>query len=224
MSANYVKATTPTTLEIDSHYFPVRILTAGEAFAALFRKSIRFDNGRHVVDAPFVAMDKDHESYNGDAWLAARDVFLSDTRGYPALRSGKGGWPIPTVIRVRDFVRERKGVVRRHKPSFKELLVKHNYTCGISGVRYGPEEYTPSQIREIFNMDHIVPRKHGGPDEDYNLILATREENSKKADQFPYRRADGTELRAILNVDFFPELQLHGVRFQEEWAPLLFKS
>lgn len=221
MKKRFVKANTRTTLAIDADYLPIRIITAREAFTALMRHNLRFFDGSRFISTPYVVLDKDLEQYDGQAWLEGRDVFIAED--YPLIRTGNHVYPVPTIMKVRNFHKKPSDLprIRNKKPSFGELLRKHDFTCALTGVRYDPSEHDPY---EVFNRDHIIPRSKGGPDTEENIVLAARVANEAKADTWPYRLDDGEELKAILQHEFFPKLNLKGVQYRSEWSPLLFTN
>lgn len=219
-NTNNVKASTLTTLELDYRNMPVRILTAGEAIAALFRLRVEFYNGQRTVFAPYAVLDNQRRHFDGETWLKQKDLFLAEN--YPRLRSGSGVWPVPTVLRVMSIYKAPKRKPKRKKPSLAYLCKRDDYTCAITLKRYPPDQYDPE---EVFNRDHVIPRALGGEDVEENMVLTTKEANTKKGCTFPYYDAKGRELKGKPGsagpLDY---LELHRATFRKEWEPFLFQA
>lgn len=216
-----------TTLQIDYKYMPVRVLSVAEVFAAIMRERIEFHNGSFVVTTPFSVLSCDftddgpaYSYFDGPGWLESRDALLANGQ-LPVIRTGQHAYPVPTILKVNTVFKEPENRRKLRKPSFQELLEKHDYTCALTGERYDPEEYDP---RDVFNQDHLFPRSKGGTNTEENLVLATKAANTKKNDSYPYHGPDGEEIKAIIRHDHFPQLNLRGVEYRSEWDPLLFRD
>jgi 5-methylcytosine-specific restriction endonuclease McrA len=224
---HYVKANTKTTLQIDYKYMPVRMLTAAEVFAAIMRERIEFHNGKFVVNTPFTVLSceftdegRSYNYYDGLSWLESRDVLLSRD-ALPVIRTGRHAYPVPTILKVNTIHKAPKNERKLKKPSFRELLRKHDYTCALTGRRFDPELYDPE---DVFNKDHIIPKSKGGTNTEENIVLSTIKANSDKGDKYPYFGPDGEEIKAIISHDHFPHLNLSGVDYRTEWDPFLFQD
>lgn len=217
---NYVKATTRTTLLLDYLYLPIEIVRARDTFTAMMRKKIHFFDGQKSSKVPFTVLDVEMNDYDGDSWIRERDRLLAKEI-YPVLRTGQHAYPVPTILKVNSVFKKPPEYRMLKKPSFQELLEKHNYTCGITGKRFDPKEFNPY---EVFNKDHVIPKSKGGTDTEENIILALKEANSKKDDMYPYLNHAGEELKAVIQNNFFPKLKLKGVKYRTEWGSLLFKD
>ena len=219
----FVKTTTRTTLEIDAHWFPVRILTAEQTICALMREREEFtDKYERVKVNSFCAMDTKLQPHDWASWYDNRAELVAEGK-YPLPQSSKHVIPVPTILRIKTSYQDPNlKKVSRAIPTLKDFLIAHDYTCAISGIRYDPAEFDPE---EVFNLDHIVPRHLGGPNDSSNLVLATKKENSKKGHKFPFYNVNGAEMKAKVAImtKAFPHLQLKGVQLRPEWNNLLFK-
>jgi 5-methylcytosine-specific restriction endonuclease McrA len=221
---HYVSANTRTTLEIDAHWFPIRILTADEAICSLMRERV-IDPIKRTVSHSFSALDVNLNPCDWNSWFDSRAELVATNR-YPLIRSAKHVIPVPTIILVKTHSQDPKlRLAPRGVPDIKEFLEAHDYTCAITGVRFDPKDFDP---REIFNLDHIVPQHLGGPTDISNLVLASKDANTKKGGTWPYTKQDGSgqEIKPLkkLLTKPFPHLNLRGVRLRPEWNGLLFKA
>lgn len=218
----YVKSDTKTTLEISSHWFPVRVMTAKETICSLMRERIEWVDGlNHNHVCVFHALDADLNNHNWSSWYENRSELIASGR-YPLLKTANRTIPVPTILRIMSY-HDNPSIhkVSRKVPSLQELLVEYDYTCMLTGVRYDPSEFDP---KEIFNKDHVLPKSKGGTNDDFNLVLATKEANTAKGDTYPYKRKDGKLLkgRPLKRRAIFPHLNLTNVNIRPEWEGILF--
>ena len=77
--------------------------------------------------------------------------------------------PLPSVIRLREYVRiKRKDIVL----SRRNILKRDNHTCQYCGLKSIP-----------MTIDHIIPRNKGGGDSWQNLVAACVSCNARKANK-----------------------------------------
>jgi 5-methylcytosine-specific restriction enzyme A len=70
--------------------------------------------------------------------------------------------------------RERSRWLRQLK---RRLLSETGGACFFCGVRFS--DLPPRSC----TLDHVIPRSRGGPDEEWNLVLACYRDNKRKADR-----------------------------------------
>lgn len=80
--------------------------------------------------------------------------------------------PLPTIVRMRNYVHVGHRPLRDREPSFAQIKLRDGRTCGYCGGRGD-------------TIDHIVPQSHGGGNTWDNLITACRPCNNRKADRTP---------------------------------------
>jgi 5-methylcytosine-specific restriction endonuclease McrA len=89
-------------------------------------------------------------------------------------RSVRASFQIPSVIRLKSYVRPRNtGAVRFCR---ENVYIRDNFTCQYCGLRH------PTKI---LTMDHVVPVSHNGPKNWTNVVTACRNCNQRKANRTP---------------------------------------
>lgn len=79
--------------------------------------------------------------------------------------------PIPSVVKLKDFVRYNSMDVLLSR---KNILQRDQHQCMYCGKRSGP-----------FTIDHVIPREQGGLDSWSNLVTACPHCNVKKSNRTP---------------------------------------
>lgn len=87
------------------------------------------------------------------------------------VRGQKRSFPRPSVIRLRYYVRVKRGDVPLTK---KNILRRDGYTCQYCGAR-----------GESMTVDHVIPRSQGGKDTWENLVCACFDCNRRKGERTP---------------------------------------
>ena len=124
-----------------------------------------------------------------------------------AVRTVAARFPVPSVVRLEQYIRAPR---RRVVLSKRNILRRDGQQCQYCGVRH-----------KAMTVDHIVPRRLGGPATWENLVCACAACNSKKGD----RRPDQVGLRLQRkpkrpnNVNFIRNFI--GVS-DSRWNPYLF--
>ncbi|MEO0796400.1 MAG: HNH endonuclease signature motif containing protein [Verrucomicrobiota bacterium] len=199
-----VTAKCQTTLLLDNLWMPIRVIQAGRVFYYLFRDRV-------------TSLDLDLNPYNRDQWLHAQADLVASA-SYPMISSARDKWAVPTIAIVNHpFKRDRRV---SKKVCLDELLELYDYTCQICLQQFNRSAFDP---REIFNRDHVLPRSKGGPDDDFNIVLACKQCNSQKGSEYPYYNANGEEIRAKLRTTF-SDLAIGSAGIRKEWRPFLFKE
>jgi len=65
--------------------------------------------------------------------------------------------------------------VRLKKGVYEKLLIEQDYKCFYCGA--------PETTKNRFEIDHIVPKKHGGKNSESNYVIACRLCNIQKSDK-----------------------------------------
>ncbi len=88
--------------------------------------------------------------------LAGKAEIVVNGRGY--LRSGSSEFEIPSVIKLSYMIKRPRPRISLSK---REILRRDNYTC----------QYCGRKSRHL-TIDHVVPRRLGGPHSWENLVAA----------------------------------------------------
>jgi len=125
------------------------------------------------------------------------------------VHSVNDSFPIPSILRLSNFVKIRRRSVPLTKPN---LMRRDNYTCQYCGARHVP-----------MTLDHVVPRTHGGKDSWDNLVCACERCNSRKGDRIPGEA--GIKLaRQPKKPHYFAFVLSSLGKPPAEWRPYLFIS
>jgi 5-methylcytosine-specific restriction endonuclease McrA len=101
-------------------------------------------------------------------FLGKADILHVDERE-TCLHVADGEVQAPSVVRLRYHVRRP---LPELKLSRRSIFARDNYTC----------QYCGMQTRDL-TIDHIVPKRHGGPMHWENLVACCRRCNTKKGDK-----------------------------------------
>jgi 5-methylcytosine-specific restriction endonuclease McrA len=120
-----------------------------------------------------LVLNASYEPLNITSWRRAV-VLLIKGKAEQVEHNGKviyAGFPLPTVIRLRHYVR----VPYKEVPlSRRNLLHRDGHACQYCG--HGGDSLT---------LDHVVPRSRGGQDSWENIVVACVRCNVKKANRTP---------------------------------------
>lgn len=84
------------------------------------------------------------------------------------VRTAHDEWPLPAVIRVRQYLRVKHRTVALTR---RNLILRDDGSCQYCGCRPSGRELT---------MDHVIPRSKGGPTTWQNVVLACSPCNRRK--------------------------------------------
>ena len=87
------------------------------------------------------------------------------------VRTVRDAFPIPSVVRLERYIRAPR---RRVVLSKRNILKRDNYQCQYCGL-----------VDRKMTIDHIVPKKHKGPETWENLVAACVTCNARKGDRPP---------------------------------------
>lgn len=137
--------------------------------------------------------------------LAGKAEIILNGRGY--VRTITSEYEIPSVIRLSYIVKRPRPRIALSK---REILRRDNYTC----------QYCGRKMRTL-TLDHVVPRRLGGPHTWENLVAACSTCNRRKGGQSPSEanmilRRTPYEPKPTAKYRFGSHLEQH-----EEWAQFI---
>jgi 5-methylcytosine-specific restriction endonuclease McrA len=210
-------------LVLNRSYLPVHVTSVRRAFSLVYQGIAR------VVDGEYRTFDFEQWSVlrvlngqpngydrrlNGHGHRAVRNV--DDPRydgphgdGSDWVGTSRGRLPAPRVILLTVFDR----VPRRHvRFSRVNVMTRDGFTCQYCGER---------PPRSQLNLDHVVPRAHGGRSSWENVVVSCLDCNRRKGGRTP-EQAGLRLLRAPARPRWTPlaTLPLAHVR-HDEWRPFL---
>jgi 5-methylcytosine-specific restriction endonuclease McrA len=182
---------TSAVLVLNRSYLPIHVTSARRAFSLVYQGLAR------VVDV-------EHRTLDFDEWVEVRVLHTDDGIG-----TSRGRIRLPRVIVLTLFDR----VPRRHvRFSRSNVLTRDGFTCQYCGVR---------PPRSDLNLDHVVPRSHGGRSTWENVVASCVDCNRRKGGRTPEQA--GLRLRcrpARPRWTPLAALPLASLR-HEEWRPFL---
>ncbi len=125
------------------------------------------------------------------------------------IRSIRNNYQLPSVIRLRYFVRIRRKEISLTK---KNIIKRDNRQCQYCGRKTG-----------TMTTDHIVPKALGGSDTWENLVCACLECNNRKGNQ-NLRTAGIKLLRKPKKPNYFTFVLNELENPSRKWRPFLFQS
>ena len=102
--------------------------------------------------------------------LSGKAEIMVNGRG--TIHSAVAAFEIPSVIKLSHMVRRPR---QRIALSKREILRRDDYTC----------QYCGRKMRTL-TLDHVVPRRYGGPHTWTNLVAACSPCNRRKGGKLPY--------------------------------------
>jgi 5-methylcytosine-specific restriction endonuclease McrA len=102
-------------------------------------------------------------------------VTVEELDGDRVLRSAHAEFPVPSVIRRRDYINVRR---RREAAGAKRLRIymRDKFRCQYCGEKKSASELT---------LDHILPRSRGGDNSPVNIVAACVACNNRKGSRTP---------------------------------------
>lgn len=85
------------------------------------------------------------------------------------LHSASGDYPAPSVVRLKAHIKRPRPRLRLSRRS---VFARDNYTCQYCGYR-----------GHDLTVDHVIPRRYGGPNTWDNLVCCCKKCNTKKGDK-----------------------------------------
>jgi 5-methylcytosine-specific restriction endonuclease McrA len=143
---------------------PVNIIGPQRAFSLLMQDHAQVI---HTGDGSFLLM-------NAATWFA-HSLEQPPAAHEACMRTVKLRIRIPKVLLLRAFDRLPKQEVKFNRDS---LFERDGYRCQYCGETF---------MAEQLNMDHVIPRHHGGRTSWENIVTSCLRCNSKKANRLPHQ-------------------------------------
>ncbi len=144
------------------------ILVLNKAWTPISIMPVKKAVSKVIADLALILDPENYTLYNFTEWMK-----IKVDENEEAIRTSKLRIKVPEVIVLSEFDK----VPRRDvKLTRRNLLIRDNFTCQYTGV--------PINI-ETATIDHIIPRSRGGKTSWDNLVMASSEINSRKADRTP---------------------------------------
>jgi 5-methylcytosine-specific restriction endonuclease McrA len=140
-------------------------------------------------------------------------VFVEEYEEGRVLRSPRAEFFVPSVIRLRRYVRVRR---RRQSAGMRRLriLVRDRFQCQYCGRAMAAHELT---------LDHITPRSQAGRSTPENLVAACKPCNTRKGSRTPEEaRMPLLTKQKALRVGLDTVMLCHYAESRPEWRKYLF--
>jgi 5-methylcytosine-specific restriction endonuclease McrA len=140
-------------------------------------------------------------------------VSVEEFDGDRVLRSARAEFPVPSVIRRRDYINVRR---RREQSGMKRsrIYMRDKFRCQYCGDKKPAGQLT---------LDHILPRSRGGDNSPVNVVTACVACNNRKADRTPAEaRMPLLTSQSALRVKLERVVLCHYAEARVEWRKYLF--
>ena len=140
-------------------------------------------------------------------------VFVEEWDGDRVLHSAHDEFPVPSVIRRREYINVRQ---RRERSGMKRLRIymRDKFRCQYCGEKKAVGELT---------LDHILPRSRGGDNAPVNIVTACLACNNRKANRTPAEaRMPLLTSQTALRVKLERVVLCHYAEARAEWRKYLF--
>jgi 5-methylcytosine-specific restriction endonuclease McrA len=140
-------------------------------------------------------------------------VTVEEWDGDRVLRSAHDEFPVPSVIRRREYINIRR---RREASGMKRLriYIRDKYRCQYCGEKKNPAALT---------LDHIFPRSRGGENTPVNIVTACLACNNRKGNRTPDEaRMPLLTTQSSLRVRLERVVLCHYAEARPEWRKYLY--
>ena len=140
-------------------------------------------------------------------------VTVEELDGDRVLRSAHAEFPVPSVIRRREYINVRK---RREASGAKRMRIymRDKFRCQYCGDKKAANEPT---------LDHILPRSRGGDNSPLNIVTACVMCNNRKGNRLPDEaRMPLLTSQTALRVKMERVVLCHYAEARAEWRKYLF--
>jgi 5-methylcytosine-specific restriction endonuclease McrA len=140
-------------------------------------------------------------------------VTVEEFDGDRVLRSAHAEFPVPSVIRRREYINVRR---RREAAGAKRLRIymRDKFRCQYCGEKRGATELT---------LDHILPRSRGGDNSPVNIVTACVDCNQRKGSRTPDEaRMPLLTSQTALRVKLERVVLCHYAEARADWRKYLF--
>lgn len=130
------------------------------------------------------------------------------------IKTQKGEYPVPSVIRLTYYLDIRK---RRAKSGAKRLRIyqRDKYRCSFCGKKI-------TDVSKL-TLDHIVPKSRGGSSTPDNLVTACKPCNNRKGDRTPQEAKMPLLVpESVLKIHLETISLRDTSEYQENWKKFLF--
>ena len=142
-----------------------------------------------------------------------KTVTVEELDGNRVLRSAHAEFPVPSVIRRREYINVRR---RREAAGAKRLRI---YMRDKSRCQYCGEKKSPGEL----TLDHILPRSRGGDNSPVNIVAACVACNNRKGNRTPNEaRMPLLTSQSALRVKLERVVLCHYAEARAEWRKYLF--
>ena len=140
-------------------------------------------------------------------------VSVEELDGDRVLRSAREEFPVPSVIRRREYINIRR---RREASGMKRLRIymRDHWRCQYCGEKKQAGELT---------LDHIFPRSRGGENSPVNIVTACLSCNNRKGARTPSEaRMPLLTTQSALRVKLERVVLCHYAEARPEWKKYIF--
>jgi 5-methylcytosine-specific restriction endonuclease McrA len=140
-------------------------------------------------------------------------VYVEEWDGDRVLRSAHDAFPVPSVIRRREYINIRR---RREQSGMKRfrIYMRDKFRCQYCGEKKSVPELT---------LDHIFPRSRGGDNSPLNIVTACIKCNNRKSNRTPEEaRMPLLTSQTALRVKLERVALCHYAEARAEWRKYLF--
>ena len=140
-------------------------------------------------------------------------VTVEELDGARVLRSARAAFPVPSVIRRREYINVRK---RREAAGAKRLRIymRDKFRCQYCGEKKDVGKLT---------LDHILPRSRGGDNSPVNIVTACVACNNRKSNRTPDEaRMPLLTSQSALRMKLERVVLCHYAEARAEWRKYLF--
>jgi 5-methylcytosine-specific restriction endonuclease McrA len=143
-------------------------------------------------------------------WMSEK-VDVLDHHGLE-VHSVSESFPVPSVIRVRQYIRPRRDRVK-FSFSRSHIFLRDNHCC----------QYCKKQLpAKLLTLDHVIPIMRGGPGSWENLVTSCQACNQAKGSRTPEEAGMPLMRRpAKLPINFLPDILLLRKQVPESWKMYL---
>ena len=145
-------------------------------------------------------------------WFSGK-LTVEETDGANVLHSPSTTIPIPSVVRLRNYVHVKR---RRQETTMKRarIYIRDRYRCQYGGEHKHAKDLT---------LDHILPRAQGGESTPHNLVSACVKCNQRKGNRTPEQaRMPLLTSQKLLRLGLDHVLLCHYAESRPEWKKYLF--
>lgn len=174
---------------------PVNIISARRAYCHIFKESA------NVV----LADQENFQILNAQQWM---DHCMENppAEGQPCIHTVHYPMKVPAVILLQEYAHIP---AREPKLSRENIFKRDGFRCQYTGKVLPPEQ---------LNVDHVIPRSHGGRYTWENLVTSSVKCNQLKADRLPHEAG-----LKLIRKPTRPRWRVFTVEVPEEFHPLAWK-